>query len=154
MQLISLSTAILLFSQPRYSVAVFTDSNPSPCNGVHFAAPNSYSCIGTASRPWRKLADNLIRRIWGSSIQGPINDETGKSFANEDVVEASISSRYGGEVVLRFSISTEEEALSLYEASNILFLDVWEVKEDWVDIRLAKDVVSIQLTIYPVMLWI
>ena len=72
-----------------------------------------------------------------------MDDEAAHSFAGENIVEASVSSRYGGEIVLRFSISTEEEAQALHEASNTLFLDIWEVKENWVDIRLAKDVVSV-----------
>jgi extracellular matrix protein 14 len=44
--------------------------------------------------------------------------------------------------VLRFKIRTAEEAKALAEASDILFLDVWEFNDDWADIRVAKDVVS------------
>jgi hypothetical protein len=45
-------------------------------------------------------------------------------------------------MVLRFNITTAEEASALAEASSILFLDVWEFSDDWVDIRIAKDNVS------------
>ena len=45
-------------------------------------------------------------------------------------------------MVLRFEIHTAEEARALAEASNILFLDVWEFTKDWADVRLAKEVVS------------
>ena len=55
--------------------------------------------------------------------------------------------RYGGDVVLRFRIQTAEEAKALAEASNVLFLDIWEFTTEWVDIRLAKDVVSLLLDI-------
>lgn len=43
---------------------------------------------------------------------------------------------------MRFNISSADEASALAEASDILFLDVWEFNENWVDIRIAKDVVS------------
>ena len=49
--------------------------------------------------------------------------------------------RYGGDVVLRFRIRELDEAKALAEAVNVLFLDVWEFTTEWVDIRLAKDVV-------------
>lgn len=43
--------------------------------------------------------------------------------------------------MLRFNITSEEEAIALAEAVNVLFLDVWEYNSEWVDIRLSKDVV-------------
>lgn len=46
-------------------------------------------------------------------------------------------------MVLRFNITNEHEAAALAEASNALYLDVWEFSENWVDIRLAKDVVRL-----------
>ena len=46
-------------------------------------------------------------------------------------------------MVLRFKIQTAEEAQALAEATNILFLDVWEFTSEWVDIRLSKDVVRL-----------
>ena len=55
--------------------------------------------------------------------------------------------RYGGDVVLRFRIHQKDEAIALAEAVNVLFLDVWEFNTEWVDIRLAKDVVSRIFTI-------
>ena len=48
-------------------------------------------------------------------------------------------------MVLRFNINGPEEMKSLAEASNILFLDVWASTDEWVDIRLAKDVVGFDL---------
>jgi extracellular matrix protein 14 len=57
-------------------------------------------------------------------------------------IPASLVARYNDDVVLRFNISTVDEARSLAEATNVLFLDVWESHEQWVDIRLSKDVVG------------
>jgi len=62
---------------------------------------------------------------------------------SRDVSEKFLGGRHGGDMVLRFTVTTEEEAVALAEASNTLFLDVWEFNENWVDIRLAKDVVRL-----------
>ena len=52
--------------------------------------------------------------------------------------------RYDRDLVLRFNISTEEEATSLAEAVDTLFLDVWDSTPVSADIRLAKDVVRLR----------
>lgn len=52
-------------------------------------------------------------------------------------------------MVLRFNISSADEAASLSEAADVLLLDVWEFAEDWVDIRLAKDIVPSLLGLLP-----
>ncbi|KAL8731436.1 MAG: hypothetical protein Q9166_003411 [cf. Caloplaca sp. 2 TL-2023] len=56
---------------------------------------------------------------------------------------------YRGDVVLRFNLSSPEDAAALSEAINVLFLDVWEFNADWVDIRLSKDVVPSLLGLLP-----
>ena len=134
MWLLSVITAVLLLNQSQNPHAASINIDTLSCNSIQ-SAPKTLSYSSTASRPWRKLADSLIRRIWGSSVQ--------ESSFGDNLAEASISSRYGGEVVLRFIISTEEEARSLHEATNILFLDVWQINEKWIDIRIARDVVSL-----------
>ena len=94
-------------------------------------------------RPWRRLSDAIIRRIWGlpekQKSLGADDDDTDPAGG---APERKLLARYGEDMVLRFNISTAEEASALAEASDILFLDVWEFNEDWVDIRIAKDVVS------------
>lgn len=52
-------------------------------------------------------------------------------------------------MVLRFRIETAEEAKALSEAANTLYLDVWEASKEWVDIRMAKDVVEPLLGLLP-----
>ena len=51
--------------------------------------------------------------------------------------------------MLRFKINSEEEAKALADVSDILYLDVWESTNKWVDIRLAKDVVPSVLSLLP-----
>ena len=51
--------------------------------------------------------------------------------------------------MLRFKIKTDDEIKALAEAVDILYLDVWEVAEEWVDIRIAKDMVPSVLGLLP-----
>lgn len=93
----------------------------------------------------------LLRDIFVRSAFGLPNayDRRGKDILRStDSKQSSrtgpppnLLARYGGDLVLRFKINSVDEAKALAEASNILFLDVWESREDWVDIRIAKDVV-------------
>lgn len=46
-------------------------------------------------------------------------------------------------MVLRFNVSSVDEAKALAEAIDVLILDVWEFTTDWVDIRLSRDIVSL-----------
>ena len=57
--------------------------------------------------------------------------------------------RYDKDIVLRFNISSEDEAYSLAEAVDTLFLDVWDFTPVSADIRLAKDVVSVSVAHSP-----
>ena len=52
-------------------------------------------------------------------------------------------------MVLRFSITSKEEAKALSEAVQVLFLDVWEFTTEWVDIRLSKDTLPALLNLLP-----
>ena len=56
-----------------------------------------------------------------------------------------LAARYGQDIVLRFSISTVEEANAIAEAAEDLYLDIWGFCDGWVDIRLAKDVVCLPI---------
>ena len=89
---------------------------------------------------WRRLSDAIIRKIWSlPDNQKRLGD--GTSSTHQAATEQFVA-QYGDDIVLRFKISTADEAKALAEASDVLFLDVWEFNEDWADIRVAKDVVS------------
>lgn len=116
------------------------------CPSLVAAAPHesiAYHGTDTPSpRPWRRLSDALIRRVWHLP-ETHKREETDTGAARRP--GRDLVARYGQDIVLRFTINTAEEASALAEAADTLFLDVWEFNSDWVDIRLAKDVVRILL---------
>lgn len=85
------------------------------------------------------MRDWVIESIWGIS----------KDASHHRSVKASPRSRspsrsltrYGSDVVLRFHLRNAEEAEALAEATDVLFLDVWTSTSEFVDIRLAQEVV-------------
>ncbi|KAF1925718.1 uncharacterized protein M421DRAFT_236509 [Didymella exigua CBS 183.55] len=96
---------------------------------------------------WRRLSDAIIRKIWRlPDSQKRLGNGNGNTH---QAATEQFASRYGGEVVLRFTIRTAAEATSLAEAAEVLFLDVWEFNQDWADIRVAKDVVPSLLGLLP-----
>lgn len=96
------------------------------------------------------LRDTAIEKIFGGK-PNPENaaaaEENGQPTSSRRPLSAQLPAtllaKYGGDVVLRFNITTEEEEAALAEAADILFLDVWEFTNNWADIRLAEDDVSI-----------
>lgn len=97
---------------------------------------------------WRALSSWAIRSIW--SLEGKLRaDYDSLPDLSRSQLSPQTHARYGDDVVLRFRASTSEEVKSLAEAVDILLLDVWAFTEDWVDIRLGKDVVSSLLGLLP-----
>lgn len=93
--------------------------------------------IASTRGPFTWLRDTVIERLWGidrckQSLNKPgIQPRPEKSWT-----------RYGTDIVLRIKVHDTKEAEALAEAVNILFLDVWDSTDQYVDIRLAKEVVS------------
>lgn len=98
------------------------------------------------------LRDTAIEKIFGGGSAKAADAETAKENGQAAAssrrplsaqLPATLLAKYGGDVVLRFNITTEEEEAALAEAADTLFLDVWEFTNNWADIRLAEDDVSI-----------
>ncbi|KAF2624730.1 hypothetical protein BU25DRAFT_413277 [Macroventuria anomochaeta] len=96
---------------------------------------------------WRRLSDAIIRKIW--SLPDSQNSLGESIDSTHQAASEHFVAQYGEDIVLRFKIRTAVEAKALAEASDILFLDVWEFNEDWADIRVAKDVVPSLLGLLP-----
>lgn len=89
---------------------------------------------------WTRARDSVIESIWGIPKRSDSGDGN-NPLSLKPTAPSSLRARYGDDVVLRFSIKDGKDVEALVEASNILFLDVWSSTNEWVDIRLAKDVV-------------
>ncbi|GAM87175.1 hypothetical protein ANO11243_051960 [Dothideomycetidae sp. 11243] len=83
--------------------------------------------------PWRAISDKIIAKIWNLDQPGRVPGVTW------DAPPLTTKSRHGEDLLLRFNISTTEEAEALADVADHMYLDVWDHTETWVDIRLAKD---------------
>ena len=88
------------------------------------------------------LRDTAIEKVFGvppksKQLQG--NQPAPPPRSASAQLPATLRAKYGGDVVLRFNISTWEEEAALSEAADTLFLDVWEFADNWADIRLRED---------------
>ena len=79
----------------------------------------------------------LVSKTRGSAITEPQRESIGE-------LPNKLRARYGGDVVLRFNITTSKEESALAEAASTLFLDVWEFTNNWADIRLREEDVSLR----------
>lgn len=115
------------------------------------AVPYTTEC--TVPAPWKRLSNYIIELIWGRPTNTPklrpLDGINGSNGARK--VPGDVLSRYGRDIVVRFNVSSSDDAAALAEAADVLFLDVWEYADDWVDIRLGIDVVCL-LTIVVRML--
>ncbi|KAF3480421.1 uncharacterized protein GIQ15_05768 [Arthroderma uncinatum] len=103
-----------------------------------------------APSAWTRLRDSLVESVWGAPRRGKDCEiDTRKQSQATSKAPATLQARYGEDVVLRFTIKTQDEVKALIEASNILFLDVWGTHDEWVDIRLSRDVVPSLLGLLP-----
>jgi extracellular matrix protein 14 len=130
-----LHRAALLATLASLSVATAV---PSDSNDAYRAASQPQPFLSH----WRRLSERFIEKIWTQTSTHEEKESRVKaSKPEEQLLPAHTLARYGGDVLLRFNISTSEEAKSLAEASDTLLLDVWEFANDWVDIRLAQELV-------------
>lgn len=139
--------ALLLLPLLNVYAAVINEPQLPVISSSHTSP--KFSVSRTSDRSWfAKARDSTLRTIWriptssGQTIPQSIHDlSIDKS--------SSVSARYGGDIVLRFNISSGEEAKAIAEAVNVLFLDVWEFTGKWVDIRLSKGAVPSLLALLP-----
>ena len=103
--------------------------------------PQEHPASSQSPSPWRRFTNALISNFWHLPAgQSPIrNDQDRKGRTDHGLVAA----QYGRDIVLRFNLTTAEEAQAISDAAADLYLDIWEFNQNWVDIRLAKDIVSL-----------
>jgi extracellular matrix protein 14 len=89
---------------------------------------------------WRSVTDAIVRNIWSPPVH---------SRPEPAAVNSLKHHKHSDDVVVRFNISNAQDATSLADAADTLFLDLWEFTDDWVDIRLQKDLIPSLLGLLP-----
>lgn len=100
--------------------------------------------IDSHTPAWRSLSNRIIQNTWPSRQWQAGNAKHGR----EPPVHTP-RSRRGEDLLLRFNITTADEAHSLAAVANSMYLDVWEFTQDWADIRVATDVLPHVLKALP-----
>ncbi len=93
------------------------------------------------------LRDTVIEKVFSlppKAMQPGCDKHDPRSASSQ--LPSTLLARYGGDVVLRFNLSTQLEEQALAEAADTLFLDVWEFTSNWADVRLREDDVSLVTT--------
>ncbi|RMZ81841.1 hypothetical protein DV738_g2134, partial [Chaetothyriales sp. CBS 135597] len=138
---------LLLAALLPLSFAVpFADLSHSPPTVSEWAEPiGQRKAPSPPPTPFRRLRDAIIERLWSIPPQSrPKPCHTWQSAA-----PPNYRTRFGNDVVLRFSIQSDDELKALSDAADTLYLDVWDVSREWVDVRLSKEVVPSLLALLP-----
>lgn len=88
------------------------------------------------------LRDTAIEKVFGlppKTSNSCTNKPSCLSPKSSSQLPATLLAKYGGDVVLRFNLSTPHEEQALAEAADTLFLDVWGFTNNWADVRLRED---------------
>lgn len=131
---------LLCLCAPLHAFAVpWTTSNSNPTQQHATEEQPSYKAR-TVFPQLTYLRDTLIESVFGSpgkaSKAGLDKPQPQPSTSK---LPGNLLAKYGGEVVLRFNLTTPEEERALAETANTLFLDIWEFTNNWADIRLRED---------------
>jgi extracellular matrix protein 14 len=130
---------ISLLASPLQAFAVPWTSDVSPPFTQLYDAPEPASRFRNVFPQLTWLRDTLIQSVFNlpSKLSTDEQPPTGKSSSSK--LPETLLAKYGGDVVLRFNISTQAEEKALSEAADTLFLDVWEFTHGWADIRMRED---------------
>ena len=127
---------LLLWSRIELSTALATPQKSAP--QPFPASPQAHS---NERKLLTRLRDGIIDTIWRKAPVDLSHASHSRGIPLISKPPSNLLARFGGDVVLRFTIQSAEEAKALSNAANILFLDVWEFTPKWADVRLAKDLV-------------
>lgn len=142
---LSLLAIILSFA----SIHVFAiPSSPAalPLLNQHHQEPRpSHSVFPQLTWLRNTIIETVFRLPKPSSSNGRSDKLSAPNRPYSPQLPSTLLAKYGGDVVLRFNLSTPEEETALSEAADTLFLDVWEFNNNWADIRMREDDVGIQI---------
>lgn len=98
------------------------------------------------------IRDTLIEKVIGPRLKsGKLVSSKPSSVSRPSSSElpANLLAKYGGDVVLRFNLSTPAEEKALAEVADTLYLDIWDFTNNWADIRLREDDIPSVLSLLP-----
>jgi extracellular matrix protein 14 len=124
------------------SAVPWASDNKFSTSQYRHAAKQSSRKIGNVFPQLTWLRNTAIEKVFGSPPKSSKSRGDGLgalSRSSSSKLPSTLLAKYGGDVVLRFNISTSEEEAALSQAADILFLDVWEFTNNWADIRLRED---------------
>ena len=143
--------SLLTWALIHPSIASARDLNRQSSPSLPFQIPQYTTRQQDDQHPYTKIRDGIIKYIWGlPSIRKSVHDSFRPHFckpSSPSTPPPTVLARYGEDVVLRFKLDSPEESKALADATNVLFLDVWESNSEWADVRLAKDVVGFTLSL-------
>ena len=123
---------------PNFAAAYCTQSSHI---GSSFSSQTTLSHYPLSRSFFSRLRDGIIRTIWSVPQKERPHSGGLVSTVPTSNTPPSLLARYGGDLVLRFTLNSAEEAEALIHAVEVLFLDVWESNSEWVDVRLSEAVV-------------
>jgi extracellular matrix protein 14 len=127
----------LLVLSPTIALAVAT----GPVSHSH-SSPAPPSTWSTAFPHLRRLRDTAVELLFGSS-------SAPKPSSLSSTTWASVQSRFANQAVVRFNVSSREEERALREATDRLFLDIWALTPEYVDVRVRKAELKAALSLLP-----
>lgn len=132
--LLLLSTTVLAVP----SCTTFSDH--SLRNSDLLASHDFSTTISTNPSIWSRASSRAIDWVWKYRDKEE-HAQISLSKAVPERPSRQLLAQYGDQLVLRFNTTTQSELSSLAEATETLFLDIWNTAGNHVDIRVAKDVV-------------
>lgn len=96
------------------------------------------------SHSFRKSIYDTFFSVWPSR-RHKCKENSGHATPHQ----APAKARYADQLVLRFNVSSTEDLAAISEASDTLFLDIWDTSDTWLDVRLRYDDVSSLLGLLP-----
>ena len=101
----------------------------------------------TIASPLRRLQDTIVEKLWA-----PSQTQDSRARSQNRPLPSNLYARYGRDVVLRFQVTSQAELQAIASAADTLYLDVWESTDEWVDLRIAKDMLPSFLGLLPISL--
>lgn len=114
-------------------------------NAYHSQLPHELQRTWSVYPQLTWLRDTLVESVFGPLNKSQLEDARPTKRPNTrpsaSKVPSSLTSKYGKQVVLRFTLSTPEEEQALTDAVDVLLLDVWAFTNSWADVQIQEDMV-------------